>query len=289
MTADLNATILVVDDNTDSLGLLNQALSDAGYTVLIAQSGLQALSVIHKTQPDLILLDAIMPEMDGFATCQAIRHLNEEVPVIFMTGLSETEHVVQGLSSGAVDYLVKPLNHTELLARIKVHLSNARMASHTKAALDSTGQHLAALDSKGQLKWTTEKARNYLAEISHQQRTELLEWLLIAETTDFFECQQDDNSLIITYLSRQPDDSHLIKFKSQSLKLAKQTLKNKLKITRRESDVLYWVAQGKTDWEISQILHISERTVNKHLEQIYRKLEVSNRTAASGKAITALQ
>lgn len=287
MNAD-NATILVVDDNTDSLGLLNQALSDAGHTVLIAQSGLQALSVLHKTQPDLILLDAVMPEMDGFATCQAIRHINQDVPIIFMTGLSETEHVVQGLDAGAVDYLVKPLNHTELLARIKVHLSTAQLASETKAALDSTGQHLAALNAAGEVIWTTEKAKNYLAEITQQQRQELLDWLHIAQAADFFEYQQEDNSLIITYLASQQDGSHLIKFKSQSLKLAKQTLKNKLKITRRESDVLYWVAQGKTDWEISQILHISERTVNKHLEQIYRKLEVNNRTAASGKAITAL-
>jgi len=287
MNAD-NATILVVDDNTDSLGLLNQALSDAGHTVLIAQSGIQALSVLHKTRPDLILLDAVMPEMDGFATCQAIRHINQDVPIIFMTGLSETEHLVQGLDAGAVDYLVKPLNHTELLARIKVHLSNAQLASETKAALDSTGQHLAALNAAGEVIWTTEKAKNYLAEITQQQRQELLDWLHIAQAADFFEYQQEDNSLIITYLARQQDDSHLIKFKSQSLKLAKQTLKNKLKITRRESDVLYWVAQGKTDWEISQILHISERTVNKHLEQIYRKLEVNNRTAASGKAITAL-
>ena len=205
-----------------------------------------------------------------------------------MTGLSETEHVVQGLGAGAVDYLVKPLNHTELLARIKVHLGNAQLASDTKAALDSTGQHLAALNAAGEVIWTTEKAKNYLAEITQQQRHELLEWLQVAQAADYFECQQEDTSLIITYLARQQDDSHLIKFKSQSLKLAKQTLKNKLKITRRESDVLYWVAQGKTDWEISQILHISERTVNKHLEQIYRKLEVNNRTAASGKAITAL-
>ncbi|TDR19310.1 DNA-binding response regulator [Marinicella litoralis] len=281
-------TILAVDDNPDSLNILNLTLSAQGFTVLVANSGVQALNILHKVQPDLILLDAIMPEMDGFETCQAIKHINPDAPIIFMTGLSDTEHVVQGLSRGAVDYLIKPLNHEELIARVKVHINTAQQTRISKQALESAGQHLATITSDGQVIWTTAQANTYIKALNKQDLLTLIAWLKQAETTDLLELLHEDSTLNLTYLTLQKDGSHLIKFKASDLKLEKQTLKLKLKITRRESDVLYWVAKGKTDWEISKILTISERTVNKHLEQIYRKLEVNNRTAASAMALNAL-
>ena len=281
-------TLLAVDDNPDSLNVLNQTLSDQGYQVLIANSGIQALGILQKINVDLILLDAMMPGMDGFETCLAIKHINPDIPIIFMTGLSETEHIVTGLSKGAVDYLVKPINHAELIARVVVHINNAQQAMNTKKALDSTGQYLAAINPDGQINWTTLQAKTYINALNVKDLSLLTRWLESAQTDDSLDLQHDDNTLKLTYLSLQKDGSHLIKFKSMDLKLAKQTLKLKLKITRREADVLYWVAQGKTDWEISQILNISERTVNKHLEQIYRKLGVNNRTSASTYAIQAL-
>ncbi len=281
-------TILAVDDDPDSLNLLNLTLSEHGFTVLVANSGMQALNVLHKVQADLILLDAIMPGMDGFETCQAIKHINPDAPVIFMTGLSDTEHVVQGLSKGAVDYLVKPLNHDELIARVKVHLNNAQQARISKQALESAGQHLAAIDSDGHVNWTTAQANTYIKSLNNKDLLTLIEWLKQAQSNDVLELLHEDNTLSLTYLTLQKESSHLIKFRSSDLKLAKQTLKLKLKITRREADVLYWVAKGKTDWEISKILSISERTVNKHLEQIFRKLGVNNRTSASAMALNGL-
>ncbi len=281
-------TILAVDDNPDSLSLMNQTLSQHGYVVLIASSGLQALNVLHKVQPDLILLDAVMPEMDGFETCQAMKQIIPDTPIIFMTGLSDSEHIVQGLTQGAVDYLVKPINHDELLARVKVHINNAQQAQISKQALESTGQHLAAINHLGQITWTTAQANTYIKALNNKDLQTLIEWLADAQADDLLELVQEDKNLTLTYLSQQNDGTHLIKFKAADLKLEKQTLKLKLKITRREADVLYWVAKGKTDWEISVILGISERTVNKHLEQIYRKLGVNNRTSATAIAIQAL-
>lgn len=284
-----NQTILAVDDNPDSLSLMNQTLSQHGYVVLVANSGLQALNILHKVQPDLVLLDAIMPDMDGFETCQAMKKIIPDTPIIFMTGLSDSEHIVQGLSLGAVDYLVKPLNHDELMARVKVHINNAQQAQISKKALESTGQHLAAINQDGQVIWTTAQANTYIKALNKQDLTALIAWLAEANPDDILELLQGgDNSLTLSYLTRQKGSSHLIKFKASDLKLEKQTLKLKLKITRREADVLYWVAKGKTDWEISVILSISERTVNKHLEQIYRKLDVNNRTSATAIAIQAL-
>lgn len=281
-------TILAVDDNPDSLSLMNQTLSQHGYVVLVANSGLQALNVLHKVQPDLILLDAVMPEMDGFETCQAMKKIIPDTPIIFMTGLSDSEHIVQGLSTGAVDYLVKPINHEELLARVKVHINNAQQTKISKQALESTGQHLAAIDQSGQVTWTTAQANTYIRALKNKDLQTVSEWLADAQPDDILELLQEDNNLTLTYLTCQKDHTHLIKFKAADLKLEKQTLKLKLKITRREADVLYWVTQGKTDWEISIILGISERTVNKHLEQIYRKLGVNNRTSATAIAIQAL-
>lgn len=280
--------ILAVDDNPDSLNLMNLTLSEQGFTVLLANSGVQALNILHKVPADLILLDAIMPGMDGFATCQAIKHINPDAPIIFMTGLSDTEHVVHGLSQGAVDYLIKPLNHDELLARVKVHINNAQQARISKQALESAGQHLAAITSEGEINWTTAQANTYIKALNNKDRSVLIAWLKKAQSNDTIELLHEDSTLNLTYLTLQKEASHLIKFKASDLKLEKQTLKLKLKITRREADVLYWVAKGKTDWEISKILSISERTVNKHLEQIYRKLGVNNRTSASAYAIQAL-
>jgi len=280
--------ILAVDDNPDSLNLMNLTLSEQGFTVLLANSGVQALSILHKVQADLILLDAIMPDMDGFETCQAIKHISPETPIIFMTGLSDTEYVVQGLSQGAVDYLIKPLNHDELIARVKVHINNAQQAQISKQALESAGQHLAVITSEGHINWTTAQANTYIKALNNNDLSTLIEWLKQAQSNDLLELLQENSTLSLIYLTLQKDGSHLIKFKASDLKLEKQTLKLKLKITRREADVLYWVAKGKTDWEISKILSISERTVNKHLEQIYRKLGVNNRTSASAYAIQAL-
>jgi DNA-binding response OmpR family regulator len=283
-----NPIILAVDDNTDSLNLLNTALSVEGYTVLVASSGQQAIDVLQKATPNLVLLDAMMPEMDGFTACKIIKQQHPDIPIIFMTGLSETEHVVNGLGLGAVDYLVKPLNHKELVARVKVHISNAEINNNTKAALDSTGQHLAAINQQGDVIWTTEKAQALVAGFNSKVKSHLLNWLAQAEADQQLQVQQGQNTLVISYIHAQSDGSHLIRIKAQNLKFLTQTLKLKLKITRREADVLYWVAQAKTDWEIAQILGISERTVNKHLEQVYRKLNVNNRTAASGLALQAI-
>ncbi len=287
MSAD-SPIILAVDDNSDSLRVLNDALHCQGYTVLIASSGQEALNILYKASPNLVLLDAIMPKMDGFETCKHIKKLHPHIPVIFMTGLSETEHIVKGLSAGGVDYLVKPLNHQELLARVKVHINNAKLTNSTKSALDSTGQHMAALNNQGQVIWTTEQAQIFIDTFSSKEKKQLIDWLFSAQPDDSLEIRQGQSTLVIIYTDASSEDSHLIKFKSHDLKLETQTLKLKLKTTRREADVLIWVAKGKTDWEIAQILSISERTVSKHLEQIYRKLGVNNRTSASALALNAL-
>ncbi len=164
MTETQRDIVLVVDDSPDTLGFLTQALENAGITVLVATSGAAALSVADRVTPDMILMDAIMPGLSGFDTCRQIKdkaHL-QHVPVIFMTGLSETEHIVHALDSGGVDFLTKPINIDELQARIRVHLANARSVQSARIALDAAGRHLVAVSADGILRWSTPQRRQPL-------------------------------------------------------------------------------------------------------------------------------
>lgn len=117
-------TILVVDDTPTNLQVLFDLLSEQGYRVAIAKNGEIALQRLQMSQPNLILLDVMMPGMDGFETCERLKANSTtcDIPVIFMTALSDLVDKVKGLNLGAVDYITKPIQHEEVLARIRVHL-----------------------------------------------------------------------------------------------------------------------------------------------------------------------
>ncbi|WP_375467650.1 response regulator [uncultured Nostoc sp.] len=121
--------ILIVDDIPNNLKVLFDILNNSGFKVSIAKSGESALEKAQKTLPNLILLDVMMPGMDGFETCRHLKsnQKTKDIPVIFMTALSETVEKVKGLHLGAVDYITKPIEHEEVLARINVHLELRRM------------------------------------------------------------------------------------------------------------------------------------------------------------------
>ncbi|MEG4393299.1 response regulator [Microcoleus sp. BROC3] len=119
-----NGTILIVDDNSANLGVLSDALSQEGFEVRVAKSGKMALERVKYALPDLILLDVMMPEIDGFETCRRLQANPEtkQIPIIFMTALSDTANKVEGFKLGAVDYITKPFQQEEVLARVKLHL-----------------------------------------------------------------------------------------------------------------------------------------------------------------------
>ena len=121
---EVKNTILVVDDNTNNLKVLAGVLKDKGYDFRLAKSGKLALAILEKTKPDLILLDIQMPEMDGFETCKMIKQVeaNEKIPIIYLTANTDSESIKKAFNSGGVDYVTKPFNSDELLARIKTHI-----------------------------------------------------------------------------------------------------------------------------------------------------------------------
>ncbi|MEW6159198.1 MAG: response regulator, partial [Verrucomicrobiota bacterium] len=116
--------ILVVDDITKNLQVVGTVLRNEGYHVMPATSGPQALERVRGQLPDLILLDLMMPDMDGLEVCQRLKAdpATRGVPVIFLTASNEMEHLMKGFAAGAVDYVTKPFNVAELLARVRTHL-----------------------------------------------------------------------------------------------------------------------------------------------------------------------
>lgn len=291
-----NGVVLIVDDDPDAISMLNLALSDAQMTALVALSGEQAITIARRIRPDLILMDAMMPGMDGFEACQKIKAdaVIAHIPVVFMTGLSASEDMVKGFDSGGIDYVTKPIDLKALIARIRAHLVNSRIAAGAKQALDTMGQYSLAVDAEGNILWSTPNTHSLLAGFGADQQwisstlsTYIAPWLeqggkqplriedlsqpLLIKTMDN---QQADEWLLLIELANKPKEEDL--------------LREKFELTPRESEVLTWISRGKTNQEIAMILDFSPRTVNKHLEQIFRKLGVENRTTAAAVSLKYL-
>ena len=289
--------VLVVDDSPETLGMLNDALDEAGMTTLVALEGKQAITIAQKTQPDVILMDAIMPNMDGFETCRRIKQDPRlaSIPIIFMTGLSDTDSIVKGLDAGGVDYLTKPINPTELIARMNVHLHNARTTLSAQQALDVAGQSIFAVDSHGHTLWSTPIVTQTIGDFTAQQQEKLgksiASWLSHKPTSGN-KLPLDNTifgSIYLMYLEKTDDNEHLLRLVDSQELDEIAILRKEFPVTPRESEVFLWLARGKTNREIAQILDMSPRTVNKHLEQLFKKLDVDNRTSAAGLAIACLQ
>ena len=310
--------VLIVDDVPDNLAVLHDALDESGYTVLVATSGEAALARAVQARPDIVLLDAMMPGMDGFEVARRLKAdaTTAHIPIVFMTGLTETEHLVAALDAGGVDYVTKPIKPKEVLARMNVHLQGARQA---RQAAQQAGQARNALDAfgyasitvrmpEGKLIWQTSLARQMLLRYCGTSAPEtpaaVLEWLkrhlpatrlgqeppplaieqgatrlnlrLHQQTGDGDEKDGESGDWMI--IMREVSDTAVIEAMSFALKL-----------TAREAQVLYWVVKGKTNKDIGEILGSSPATAKKHLERVYVKLGVETRTAAAGVAIKRIR
>ncbi|MDE1513657.1 MAG: response regulator [Vibrio sp.] len=297
-----NIIALVVDDSPESLGMLNASLNQAGLSVLVALDGYQALSIIEKIQPDIILLDAVMPKLDGFETCLRLKEKLPATPIIFMTGLNDSQHVIKGFEAGGVDYITKPVVPAEVLARIRVHSHNAQVAKSAQAALDYAGQFLCCVSSHGDLAWATPQAQKLLCENNHCAdsayhltetwaclQTDIAQWLNQSDSTTPLILTQFDSPLAASLAGNYDHSHQLIRIQLPKQAGTAEDLRVEFNLTKRESEVLYWICFGKTNWEIAQILAMSPRTVNKHLEQIYKKLAVDNRTSAASMSVRVLE
>jgi DNA-binding NarL/FixJ family response regulator len=294
-------TVMVVDDSPETLSLLTDAIEAAAMTVLVAIGGSEALAMAERVTPDAILMDAVMPGIDGFETTRRLKRTAlSHVPVIFMTGLTETEHIVEAFAAGGVDYVTKPIVPDELLARLRVHLANARMAHGAQTALDASGRYLLAADTAGRLSWSTPQAAKLLASafegsVSETWRLppDVQNWLRhrsggAAGVLDVFDIASSSRTLRLFYMGQIGPGEILLRLTEGASRQEETVLRDKLALTQREAEVLLWTARGKSNRDIGEILTLSPRTVNKHLEQIFAKLGVENRTAASAIAMQTL-
>ncbi|MGQ4274529.1 response regulator [Terrihabitans sp. B22-R8] len=279
--------------------MLTSALEEAGMTVLVALDGDSALKLVEQITPDIILMDAVMPGIDGFETTRRLKRSEglSHVPIIFMTGLTETEDVVRGLGAGGVDYVVKPIVPDQLIARIRVHLANARAAQSARIALDASGRFLLSTNARGDVVWATPQARRLLGELfpafaagAPAMPGEVQAWIatLSGGGAPQISVLSGDRRLQVSFLARTGPDELLLRIAEERTALPEAVLRERLSLTVREAEVLLWLARGKANKDIAEILDLSHRTVSKHLEQIFTKLGVENRASAAAVAIRTM-
>ena len=298
-----NDVVLIVDDVPDNLSVLHDALDESGYTVLVATHGEAALQRAAQALPDIVLLDAMMPGMDGFEVARRLKAspLTAHIPIIFMTGLTETEYLVAALEAGGVDYVTKPIKPKEVLARMGVHLQGAREKRQARNALDAFGYaSITVRLSDGKLMWQTPLARDlllrYYGTAAPHTPEPVLNWLRrhVAEAEALIEPPRlhvEAGPKRLTFrLHQQIGDSEgggdwLIIMREVSDESVIEAMSLSFKLTTREAEVLYWVVKGKINRDIGDILGSSPMTVKKHLERVFAKLGVETRTAAAGMAM----
>lgn len=319
-----NDVVLIVDDVPDNVSLLHDALDESGCTVLVALDGPSALQRAAQARPDVVLLDAMMPGMDGFEVARRLKAdaATAHIPIIFMTGLTETEHLVAALEAGGTDYVTKPIRPKEVLARMQVHLQAARERRQTRNALDAFGYaSITVRASDGRLMWQTPLARELLrrycplpegapAVALDHVPPDVLAWLqrgsqhleevrgrgeMLAEPPRLH-VEQGARRLTFRLHQRNDDGGApaaqgdwLIIMQEVSDEAVIEALSLSFRLTAREAEVLYWVIKGKINRDIGDILGSSPMTVKKHLERVYAKLGVETRTAAAALAMNRIR
>ena len=295
--------VLIVDDVPDNLAVLHDALDESGYTVLVAIDGASALVRAAQARPDIILLDAVMPGMDGFEVARRLKAdaRTAAIPIVFMTGLTETEHVVAAFAAGGTDYVTKPIRAREVIARIATHLNAARQQSQARNALDAFGHAtLVVRLQDGRLIWQTALARQLLethfASDGRRAPTALLAWLQretvrlgpvegVIAAAPSVELDAAGRRLRFTLHEATGEGEWMLVLREADDAAALEALALAFGLTPKEAEVLYWVVKGKTNRDIGDILGSSPATVKKHLEHVYEKLGVETRNAAAAVAI----
>jgi DNA-binding NarL/FixJ family response regulator len=271
--------------------------------VLVATRGEAALQRARQSLPDVILLDAVMPGMDGFEVARQLKadFATQHIPTVFMTGLTETEHVVAAFAAGGADYDAKPIRPAEVLARIAAHMQNARQMRQARSALDAFGQATVAVRAAdSRIVWQTPLSRSLLNAWFANPETvapdELLAWIASAlrargagrEPAQLL-IAEGNKRLLASFHDQTGDDEWLVVLREENDASAVESLIAAFRLTQREAEVLYWVVQGKTSKDIGDILGSSPRTVNKHLEHVFEKLGVETRTAAANLAMSKMR
>jgi two-component system cell cycle response regulator len=191
--------ILIVDDAPANLGMLRTMMTQQGYQTFVATSGERALSIARRVQPDLILLDVVMPGIDGFETCRKLKEhpATEHIPVIFMSARSETDDIVAGFDIGAADYIGKPLRMAEVCARVRAQLqmrdtseAQKEQAERLRRIVNGMDEGLMIVEADGRIQYSNPACERYLgygpSELAGRSLPDLLGAALAQEYLDYF-------------------------------------------------------------------------------------------------------
>ena len=308
------STILIVDDVPENLAVLFEVLTDAGFKVLVAESGLTALERLPELQPDLILLDVIMPDLDGFDVCSRIKASPEfgDMPIIFMTALTETVDKVRGFQVGAVDYVSKPFEAEEVLARVKAQLELRRLRGELeernrtlateverrriaeRQLEESLDQAILVVSGKGRIHFCTRHGWELLGRYFELADEGILPSAILERVQNGlrapFDLRVGEGCLHVrSFTEGEVNKDTLMLRLEEKLPILSPEPLQALGLTPREAEVLFWLTQGKTSPEIAVILDAALNTIKKHAQNIFSKLGVENRTAAAFKAWEALR
>jgi DNA-binding response OmpR family regulator/DNA-binding CsgD family transcriptional regulator len=311
----MSKTILLIDDTPANLGVLFDVLETAGFSVRVSESGEHALAIVPTVRPDIILLDVLMPGLDGLATCRRLKAdpAHRDIPVFFITALTEVVDKVAGFAAGAVDYITKPLQPEEVLARVNAHLrirelqatleeKNTLLAAQNetlevrneqldaavqqrlaaeRALAQSLDRAVLVVSPAGEIVFRSEVAARLLARHfpadakAGRLPAALRKGATHPTVTVERSLPADDRGCALLALAEiQPPPSPRVL--------------EPLGLSPREAEILFWVAQGKTSPEIALILDTAVGTVKKHMQHVLIKLHVETRLAAALKATELL-
>ncbi len=314
-------TVMVVDDVPANVDVVLGLLCESGWRVLVADSGFRGIEQLELELPDLILLDLMMPGMDGIETCLQIKARDawKHIPIVMMTAADELSKKLAAFEAGAVDFLTKPIQPEEVLARVRTHLhirelqaqleimnrslmqKNQELAEEIELRLDAEKQLESSLEQalvisnrQGEVLFATRQAQLLLDTFfsstpKHKLPLELQVWLT-----------GPDNSKPLSVTNKKRGEiqiDHFALSNSKNVSLMRIEHRNgdrgpqallALGLTAREAEVLYWITEGKTNPEIAIILDSSINTVKKHANNLFTKLGVETRTAAARAALQVL-
>ncbi len=254
-------TILIADDNPIYLKLLENILGREKYLFILAKNGKEVLLKCESAIPDLILLDVIMPGMDGFEVCRKLKAnpSTNHIPIIFITAFqNESEHIVEGFNAGGADYISKPFHHAELIMRVRTHLELKRQRDYINAEAQKKSAALrTVLETRQDISVSIEEkiSANIRLKI-----TPLLETIRKTELTPVQKkCLNAIEFEINDILSQFPQ-------KLSSLKFG---------LTPVEIQIAGFIREGRSSKEIGQLLNLSKGTIDFHRNNIRRKLKLT--------------
>jgi DNA-binding response OmpR family regulator/DNA-binding CsgD family transcriptional regulator len=275
---DSPCTVLIVDDDPFGIIQLQTVLKDSGCELLTASDGPSALEMVDRQPPDIILLDVVMPKMDGYETCRLLKE-NEDsqrIPVIFLSGLHSTEEKINAFEAGGVDYITKPFSEKEVLIRLRTHLTLHRVNKRLIHELGSRDEELQNTESKVQDANTTLKVLLSAIEEEKKELAERIQFkaekLILPKIREITEEEDAEKKEVLFRVIESTFQELTRPFVpgAGGVELGKT-------LSPSELQIVNLIKQGKGSKEISDICNISVSTIASHRKTIRKKLKITNR------------